>query len=240
MSSGYSANQYENAFKSQRLQNWCQPKHFKERPTAKLGRSRVIVNDRGHLLPGSKQEGSSWPDFRGTWELPARIPAPRVCPTARSEQGLKRLQAWGFVTPRPDTARHQGQQKHGAREEHGPADTDRRTCSAGERSANQVSPPDRPVTGGEREATPAREPSPNLNLPKTERGFRYVNKQDKALHNRSSFIHKREHYQSHVCPVNKEMKVIHIIKKNGKPAEKLKGNKFVWPQHQTLTSDYFQ
>ncbi|CAG6012636.1 unnamed protein product [Menidia menidia] len=79
MSSNFSANQYEGAFKSQRLQNWCQPKHFKER-------------------------GGAWPDFKGTWELPARIPAGRLDPTARSAEGLNRLRTWG-LWPETATAR---------------------------------------------------------------------------------------------------------------------------------------
>uniref|UniRef100_A0AAV2M0U5 Protein Flattop n=1 Tax=Knipowitschia caucasica TaxID=637954 RepID=A0AAV2M0U5_KNICA len=100
MSSGFSANQFDGAFKSQRLQNWGPPKQFKERPTAKLGQTSIIVDDRGHLLPGFKMRDSSWPDFKGTWDLPARLPAHSVCPTARSEQGLRRLRAWGVTTPR--------------------------------------------------------------------------------------------------------------------------------------------
>ncbi|XP_068588984.1 protein Flattop isoform X2 [Cebidichthys violaceus] len=67
----YSANQYDSAFKPQRLQNWCEPKHFKER-------------------------GKAWPEFKGTWDLPARIPARHINPTGRSVEGLNRLQSWGF------------------------------------------------------------------------------------------------------------------------------------------------
>lgn len=108
MSSSYSANQYENAFKSQRLQNWCEPKPFKEqRPTAKVGHTTVIVNDRGHLLPRLKQKGSAWSDFKGTWDLPARIPAQHICRTARSVEGLNRLKSWGFVAQHPDKS-HRG------------------------------------------------------------------------------------------------------------------------------------
>uniref|UniRef100_A0A673BHP2 Protein Flattop n=1 Tax=Sphaeramia orbicularis TaxID=375764 RepID=A0A673BHP2_9TELE len=98
MSSGYSANQYDSAFKSQRLQNWCVSKPFKERPTAHEGHTAFIANDRGHLLPGVVKKGSAWPDFKGTWDLPARIPAHRICPTARSVEGLNRLKSWGFDT----------------------------------------------------------------------------------------------------------------------------------------------
>ncbi|KAE8293035.1 Protein Flattop [Larimichthys crocea] len=96
MSSSYSANQYDSAFKSQRLQNWCETKHFKERPSAQSGRTTFIANDRGHLLPGMVKRGSAWPDFKGTWDLPARIPAHHINPTSRSVEGLKRLTSWGF------------------------------------------------------------------------------------------------------------------------------------------------
>lgn len=42
------------------------------------------------------QRGSAWPDFKGTWDLPARIPAHRINPTSRSVEGLNRLKSWGF------------------------------------------------------------------------------------------------------------------------------------------------
>ncbi|KAM9855170.1 protein Flattop [Aulostomus maculatus] len=93
MSSNYSANQYDGAFRSRRLQNWCQTKPLSERPTAQRGHTTFIANDRGHLLPG---RGSAWPDFKSTWDLPARIPACSINPTARSVEGLDRLKAWGF------------------------------------------------------------------------------------------------------------------------------------------------
>ncbi|XP_040008793.1 protein Flattop isoform X2 [Xiphias gladius] len=96
MSSNFSANQYDSAFKSQRLQNWCENKQFKERPTAQEGHTTFIANDRGHLLPGVVKSGSAWPDFKGTWDLPARIPAYRINPTGRSVEGLNRLKSWGF------------------------------------------------------------------------------------------------------------------------------------------------
>ncbi|XP_049437764.1 protein Flattop isoform X3 [Epinephelus fuscoguttatus] len=90
----YSANQYDSAFKPRRLQNWCKTKNFKERPTAHEGHTTFIADDRGHLLPGVR--GSAWPDFKGTWDLPARIPAHRINPTSRSVEGLNRLRSWGF------------------------------------------------------------------------------------------------------------------------------------------------
>uniref|UniRef100_A0A3Q3M3C3 Protein Flattop n=1 Tax=Labrus bergylta TaxID=56723 RepID=A0A3Q3M3C3_9LABR len=136
MSSSYSANQYESAFRSQKLQNWCETKRFKERPTAQEGHTTFIADDRGHLLPGhficiNKHEyiytsgGSAWPDFKGTWDLPPRIPARHVNPTGRSEEGLRRLRSWGF------DPQHTGRsQTH----------TSSRTSDAGEQSC--------PVTGG--------------------------------------------------------------------------------------------
>ncbi|XP_034027368.1 protein Flattop [Thalassophryne amazonica] len=97
MSSHYSANQYEYTYKPQRLQNWGPSKHFKERPSTRKGHTTFIADERGHLLPGVVKRGSSWPDFKGTWDLPARLPVHSVNPTSRSVEGLNRLKSWGFV-----------------------------------------------------------------------------------------------------------------------------------------------
>uniref|UniRef100_A0A3P9C7P0 Protein Flattop n=1 Tax=Maylandia zebra TaxID=106582 RepID=A0A3P9C7P0_9CICH len=105
MSSSYSANQYDSAFKPHRLQNWCETKHFKERPSAQVGRTTFIADDRGHLLPGVGKRGLAWPDFKGTWDLPARIPGQRINPTARSVEGLNRLKSWGRYPKNPDRAK---------------------------------------------------------------------------------------------------------------------------------------
>ncbi|KAL7859973.1 hypothetical protein SRHO_G00151200 [Serrasalmus rhombeus] len=96
MSSNYTANQYENAFKSHKLQNWTVPKHYKEsqRPSAAEGHTAFIATDRGHLLPGVKR-GSPWTSFQGTWDLPRRIPPVHINSTARSLEGQERLKAWG-------------------------------------------------------------------------------------------------------------------------------------------------
>ncbi|XP_037124087.1 protein Flattop isoform X3 [Syngnathus acus] len=111
MSSNFSANQYNDAFKPQRLQNWCQPKqptkvmtalliclqtYHSKASTARQGRTTFIADNRGYLLHGKSKRGSAWPDFKGTWDLPARIPAQRINPTARSQEGLARLKAWGL------------------------------------------------------------------------------------------------------------------------------------------------
>ncbi|XP_048880026.1 protein Flattop [Brienomyrus brachyistius] len=95
MASSFSANQYENAFKSQRLQNWTLPKASKERPRAMDGHTTFIATDKGHLLPGMKaKRGDRW-TFVGTWDLPTRIPPARINPTARSQEGQERLKCWG-------------------------------------------------------------------------------------------------------------------------------------------------
>nr|XP_055045256.1 protein Flattop isoform X1 [Misgurnus anguillicaudatus] len=103
MSTSFSANQYERAFKSQKLQNWTIPKEFKERPSAAEGYTTFIATDRGHLLPGLKTKvcihfcrGSAWPSFQGTWDLPRHIPPVYINPTARSQEGQDRLKrTWG-------------------------------------------------------------------------------------------------------------------------------------------------
>ncbi|XP_024117782.1 protein Flattop [Oryzias melastigma] len=107
MSSSYSANQYASAFNPHRLQNWGETKHFKQRPSARVGHTSFIADDRGHLLPGVKRS-SAWPSFKGTWDLPAHIPAPHTNPTARSEEGLNRLKSWGIwcETSKCQSVRH--------------------------------------------------------------------------------------------------------------------------------------
>ncbi|KAI2649801.1 Protein Flattop [Labeo rohita] len=96
MSTSYSANQYESAFKSQKLQNWTIPKRFKERPSAAEGHTTFIATDRGHLLPSVRtKHGSAWPGFQGTWDLPRYIPPASINPTARSREGQDRLRTWG-------------------------------------------------------------------------------------------------------------------------------------------------
>ncbi|XP_073679086.1 protein Flattop [Garra rufa] len=98
MSTSYSANQYESAFKSQKLQNWTIPKHFKERPSAAEGHTTFIATDRGHLLPGVRTKRlSAWPAFQGTWDLPRYIPPASINPTARSREGQDRLRTWGQI-----------------------------------------------------------------------------------------------------------------------------------------------
>ncbi|XP_041093005.1 protein Flattop [Polyodon spathula] len=92
MASSYSANQYDNAFTSQKLQNWTLPRQHKQHPSALEGRTQFITNDRGHLLPGMRSKNSSWSSFLGTWDLPRRIPPPWVNYTARSAEGAQKLQ----------------------------------------------------------------------------------------------------------------------------------------------------
>ncbi|XP_060930666.1 protein Flattop [Limanda limanda] len=105
MSSNYSANQFESSFRTHSHNNWCETKHFKQRPQAKTGHTTIIADDRGHLLPGVVKRGSAWPDFKGTWDLPSRIPACHINPTGRSVEGLNRLKSWGFY--RQHTGRSQ-------------------------------------------------------------------------------------------------------------------------------------
>ncbi|XP_037336421.2 protein Flattop [Pungitius pungitius] len=82
----YSANQYDSAFKPQRLPNWCEPEHCKQRPCARGGATTFIADNRGHLLPGVKKRGTAWPDFKGTWDLPA----------GRSADGLRGSKSLAF------------------------------------------------------------------------------------------------------------------------------------------------
>ncbi|XP_036958608.1 protein Flattop isoform X5 [Acanthopagrus latus] len=112
MSSNYSANQYDSAFRSQRLQNWCETKCSNQRPTAHGGHTTFTSDNRGHLLPGVVKQGSAWPEFKGTWDLPARIPAHRINPTSRSVEGLDRLKCWGFDLQHTGTSQLHSKNKY--------------------------------------------------------------------------------------------------------------------------------
>ncbi|XP_077584732.1 protein Flattop isoform X2 [Stigmatopora nigra] len=105
MSSRYSANQYDDAFNPKRLQNWCLTKPEFKAPTARKGCTKFVADNNGHLLPGTVKKGSAWPEFKGTWDLPARIPVQKINPTSRSVEGIQRLRAWGLdpdvMTPGP-------------------------------------------------------------------------------------------------------------------------------------------
>uniref|UniRef100_A0A8C6NRA2 Protein Flattop n=1 Tax=Nothobranchius furzeri TaxID=105023 RepID=A0A8C6NRA2_NOTFU len=106
MSSTFSANQYESAFRAQ-MQNRT---HLCfQRPGARVGHTSFIADSKGHLLPGVKVRASniSSPYYKGTWDLPARIPVHPINPTARSTEGLRRLQVWGLC-PEQGTNLHAG------------------------------------------------------------------------------------------------------------------------------------
>lgn len=94
MSTSFSANQYQDAFYSKKLQNWEKPATHTERPKSKTGGTPIIATDRGHLLNGVPKSGvNPWGDFVGTWDLPKNIPGncTRV-PTARTTYARERLE----------------------------------------------------------------------------------------------------------------------------------------------------
>ncbi|KAM8986356.1 protein Flattop [Guaruba guarouba] len=92
MAAGYGAGQYEDAFSAHRLQNWSVPLPGPKPPKHSEGSTRIIANDRGHLLPSiPRSQASPWGSFVGTWEMPSRIPPARVDLTARSAAATERL-----------------------------------------------------------------------------------------------------------------------------------------------------
>uniref|UniRef100_A0A3B5L065 Protein Flattop n=1 Tax=Xiphophorus couchianus TaxID=32473 RepID=A0A3B5L065_9TELE len=81
---------------------WARKKTTKPK-LAHVGHTSFIVNSRGHLLPGVKVCALNYSpvlfSFEGTWDLPTRIPAHHIDPTARSKDGLRRLKLWGICPP---------------------------------------------------------------------------------------------------------------------------------------------
>ncbi|XP_053907015.1 protein Flattop [Cuculus canorus] len=89
------AGQYEDAFRPHRLQNWTVAHPGPQRPLPREGSTRIIADDRGHLLPSaSRSQASPWGTFVGTWEMPARIPPVRLDLTSRSATAAARLTEW--------------------------------------------------------------------------------------------------------------------------------------------------
>ncbi|XP_044130912.1 protein Flattop [Bufo gargarizans] len=95
MATYYSANQYDSAFSSTKLQNWNVPKPYTERPSTHDGFTQFISDNRGHLLPGvPRSKTSPWGTYIGTWDMPSKIPPTRVSLTSRTADASRRLTEW--------------------------------------------------------------------------------------------------------------------------------------------------
>ncbi|KAJ9590608.1 hypothetical protein L9F63_016378, partial [Diploptera punctata] len=67
---------FEAEFKAKKLNNWEVPKWYPDRPKQpRKVPTRIIANDRGHLLPGIQRVpgDSPWGNYVGTWDLPKKI-----------------------------------------------------------------------------------------------------------------------------------------------------------------------
>ncbi|XP_057662232.1 uncharacterized protein LOC130897412 [Diorhabda carinulata] len=65
---------FEQTFKPKVLKNWEVPKLNVNKPQKRTGKTKVISNDRGHLLPEIRRSNSNpWGNFVGTWNLPKKI-----------------------------------------------------------------------------------------------------------------------------------------------------------------------
>ncbi|XP_026806151.1 uncharacterized protein LOC113549169 [Rhopalosiphum maidis] len=75
MSMNYTCNQFDKAYQPTRLGNWEVPKWHLNRPKGRSTVTKVIANDRGHLLPGvQKTDQKHWAGlYLGTYQLPKRI-----------------------------------------------------------------------------------------------------------------------------------------------------------------------
>ncbi|XP_002733227.1 protein Flattop-like [Saccoglossus kowalevskii] len=89
MATHFNANQYDDAFAANRLQNWTVPHQYKERPSSLEGYTQIIANDRGHLLSGvPRSQSSPWGNFVGTWDMPRKIPGNVTSYMARSDKAI--------------------------------------------------------------------------------------------------------------------------------------------------------
>jgi hypothetical protein len=93
MSTHFSANQYENAFLPEKLDNWEVPQRYREMPRKMEGYTTVIGTDRGHIKgEAARSSENPWGNFVGTWDLPRKIPGNcAAVMTARSGNAQEKL-----------------------------------------------------------------------------------------------------------------------------------------------------
>lgn len=66
--------QFDEAYRPKVLRNWEVPKFYCDKPRHRTGYTKVLSNNRGHLLPGiPRPKTDPWGDFVGTWQLPKKI-----------------------------------------------------------------------------------------------------------------------------------------------------------------------
>ncbi|CAH1389522.1 unnamed protein product [Nezara viridula] len=69
----YTLVEYEQSFRAPRLGNWEVDKWYPfVKPKARRGHTKVIADNRGHLLPGVPRK-APWGHFKSTWQLPRKI-----------------------------------------------------------------------------------------------------------------------------------------------------------------------
>ncbi|KAJ8919568.1 hypothetical protein NQ315_002190 [Exocentrus adspersus] len=79
---------FESAYKPRVLRNWEVPKLNLNRPRKRSGKTKFIVNDRGHLLPCiGKTDADPWGGYISTWRMPKKIDRD----TANELSGLVKL-----------------------------------------------------------------------------------------------------------------------------------------------------
>lgn len=99
MASNFSANQFESAFCAKNLCNWEVPKWYPKHPRRRNQVTKIISNDRGHLLPNiERPKTSPWGHFKGTWELPGII-------TREQANELSKPQVGGSRWAMPDLSK---------------------------------------------------------------------------------------------------------------------------------------
>nr|XP_022914509.1 uncharacterized protein LOC111424996 isoform X1 [Onthophagus taurus] len=93
MSMNFTAYQFDEEYKASRLRNWEIPRWHPERPCGHKGKTRVVSNEKGHLLPGVPRSYTSpWGNFVGTWDLPKKIS--RELAFRLSAPPLDKIQKW--------------------------------------------------------------------------------------------------------------------------------------------------
>ncbi|XP_030758836.1 protein Flattop homolog isoform X1 [Sitophilus oryzae] len=66
--------QFDMPYRPTYLRNWEVPKFYCPKPRTRHGRTQIIANTRGHILPGvPRPPCNPFGDFIGTWDMPKKI-----------------------------------------------------------------------------------------------------------------------------------------------------------------------
>ncbi|XP_055389815.1 uncharacterized protein LOC129618824 [Condylostylus longicornis] len=92
---------FDKEFAPRRLRNWEVPKVFPKRPLQRYGKTKIISDENGHLLPHiPRPKTSPWGNFKSTWQLPDKLSQKQI---EDMNSSLTNKNKWATRNKKPDT-----------------------------------------------------------------------------------------------------------------------------------------